>query len=93
MPKNWEEARQWLETGAGTPLVVRCPRCDRSGQVSLNAPGEYVIDWHDDERGWTWRDCGVTTDELISPEFGCGYDRRAGDGFVGGAPLLQRAVP
>jgi hypothetical protein len=92
MPKNWEEARQWVEAGAGTSLVVRCPRCDRSGQVSRNATGEYVIDWRDDERGWTWRDCAVTVEELRSPEFGCGYDRRSGDGFIGGAPLLQRAA-
>jgi hypothetical protein len=93
MPKNWEEARRWAETETAGTLLVNCPRCGRSGEVSRSAGGDYIIDWRDDERGWTWRDCAVTVDELGSPDFGCGYDRRAGNGFVGGAPLLQRALP
>lgn len=93
MPSNWQEARQWMEDGAGAPLVVRCPRCGRSGAATRSAIGDYLIDWKDEERGWTWRDSAVTFEELASPEFGCGYDRRSGTGFVGGAPLQQRAAP
>ncbi len=91
MPKNWQEAHEWIEQGPGTELVVSCPRCERRGLVSRDRDGDYVIDWRDEARGWTWRDYGVTVQELASPEFGCGYDRRADHGFVGGAPLLTAA--
>jgi hypothetical protein len=89
MPTNWQEANDWLAGSAEAPLVVTCPRCSRRGVVAADAlgQGQYVIDWSDEEHGWKWRDAGVTADELKSPEFGCGYDRRAGTGFVGGAPL------
>ncbi len=90
MPKNWEEAGNWLEQGAATPLAVACPRCGRLGAVTRDGGGEFRIEWRDEANGWTWRDAAVTADELRSPEFGCGYDRRANDGFVGGAPLLER---
>lgn len=88
MPDNWEEASAWLASGGGTPLSVSCPRCHRRGTVSADRGGEFIVEWHDDENGWTWRDGGVTRAELESPEFGCGHDRRMGSGFVGSAPFI-----
>lgn len=88
MPHNWEEARDWLASGAGTGLTISCPRCRRSGAVTVAHDGEFSVEWHDDANGWTWRDAGVTRAELESPEFGCGHDRRVGNGFVGSAPFI-----
>ena len=93
MPSNWQEAHDWLARPAEAPLIVTCPRCSRSGVVSPDdlGQGQFVIRWSDVEHGWSWSDAGVTAGELESPEFGCGYDRRNGTSFVGGAPL--GAVP
>jgi hypothetical protein len=87
MPKNWEEVHSWLARGGGDPVTVLCPRCGRRGLVRSDVQGRYVIDWHDEGRGWRWRDDAVTPEELAAPEFGCGYDRRTADGFVGGSPF------
>jgi hypothetical protein len=89
MPRNWEEAKAWLAGGVHEPLTVVCPRCARAGVVTSDGPGEYAIEWRDELRGWTWRDSAVTTAELAAPDFGCGYDRRTDDGFVGGSPFLR----
>lgn len=89
MPRNWEEVRSWLASGAADPLSISCPRCARAGLVRRDGDATYVIDWHDEARGWRWRDDAVTADELGAPDFGCGYDRRAENGFVGGAPFVR----
>ena len=89
MPKNWEEVQLWLQRGLRDPLFISCPRCARRGLVSHDGNGTYVIDWRDEARGWSWRDDAVTAEELGAPAFGCGYDRRAGDGFVGGSPFVR----
>jgi hypothetical protein len=91
MPKNWQEAHDWLaQGGSGAALVVSCPRCDRRGVVAPSGEGQYTIEWHDETNGWTWRDSAVTVEELESPSFGCGYDRLANKGFVGGAPFARQ---
>ena len=89
MPKNWEEAEAWVAGGTVEPLTVICPRCARLGVASGDGRGEYVIEWRDEARGWSWCDDGVTPQELASPEFGCGHDRLTAHGFVGGSPLLR----
>jgi hypothetical protein len=86
MPANWEEADRWLASGALQRLVVSCPRCKREGAVEADGHGEYRIEWRDERSGWTWHDEAVTPDELRSPDFGCGHDRRVAGGFVGNAP-------
>jgi hypothetical protein len=93
MPKNWQEAHEWLARGGDTPLVVSCPRCGRQGSVTPDTDGEYGIEWRDDANHWTWRDAAVTPAELESPEFGCGHDRRSSEGFVGSAPFVVGAAP
>ncbi len=93
MPHNWEEARDWLASGAATVLEVSCPRCHRRGAVSAAEDGEFRIDWRDEANGWAWSDAGVTRAELESPEFGCGHDRRVGNAFVGSAPFIAGAAP
>jgi hypothetical protein len=93
MPRNWEQARAWLASGEGEELLVECPRCGRRGAVHPDGAGQYRIDWRDEAKGWTWRDVEVTVAELESPEFGCGYDRRVADGFIGNAPFIARPDP
>lgn len=88
MPDNWEEARAWLASGAGNDLTISCPRCHRRGAVSAGDGGEFSVEWRDDANGWIWSDVGVTRAELESPAFGCGHDRRMGNGFVGSAPFI-----
>ncbi len=90
MPKNWQEAHDWLARPNEMPLAVSCPRCDRQGAVTPSGDGQYSIEWRDEAHGWTWRDSDVTAEELESPDFGCGYDRLASKGFVGGAPFGER---
>ncbi len=89
MPKNWQEAQSWLVAGSGGAFEVQCPRCNRHGAVSPDGEGQYRIDWRDEANGWVWRDVAVTPAELESPEFGCGHDRRVGNGFVGSAPFIR----
>ncbi len=91
MPKNWQEAHDWLSCGDGSVLEVSCPRCDRRGTVTPDGAGEYSSEWRDDANGWVWRDLAVTPTELESPEFGCGHDRRVSDGFIGSAPFVAAA--
>jgi hypothetical protein len=90
MPKNWEEVHAWLASGTRESLTIFCPRCARSGLVSSDGNGQYVIDWRDQLRGWKWRDAAVTSQELTAPDFGCGYDRLTQGGFVGGSPFFVR---
>src|SRR6266545_3310115 len=48
MPKNWQEAHDWLARPNEMPLAVSCPRCDRQGAVTPSGDGQYSIEWRDE---------------------------------------------
>jgi hypothetical protein len=64
--------------------VVSCPRCGRWGLVIVNRKeDDHVVLWADQRVGHL-KDTGVSGDELVRGDFGCGFDdegaRAAWDG-------------
>lgn len=50
-----------------TQVIKRCPRCNAVGRW-----GHEICIWTRDGR--KWRDTGVSLNEFLHREFGCGYD-------------------